>query len=639
MSKEVIQLQDIVSLWDASKFPTIVSKARTQCGSIENDIFNKCIAPYLPREEDIYSKFVAAESALNICYVCMDTDRKNEQELLDQCDSDDDEELCYMSFNKSSQAKTMYTQFTMNKFASCLRNNYLFDVGFQYPKQGLCSCPCSIKYQGKIWRDQNGLKYMDEKDKCEFKDGGTSSSLIQHLHKKADQGCFLHAVTLEYLKHLHSHLPVVKSIYHHQRSTKKKKSTTYIYSKQYLFSRLQYKMDRTMSSRQSPQLNLNSVRKRTDEDHNTSSKKLKTTLSYTNIDNVIEDNVSNQDRSGSKKLKNTLCNTNIDNVCEDNVPKQDRSSFKKFKTTLCNTNLDNGSEENVPKQNCNTSKKLKTALCNTNIDNVSVDNVPKVIKVSNTEPYKQVQTSTKETSISNIDNVSRSLPSSSSATVEVNTSCIEKSISKPILTTTLNEDSSSPGKELSITNIDNVSDSLTSSSPSTTPITVHSPNIKAVVSRPTKTYTFTTVTTSNVRFESNIKIVYRSNRNKHQSKSEKQNKRKREVLQSKMLEKKYFFGNPHEMNGMKAQVLDVATGTTPSEHPTPRILYGIIRCVPDRHYPWRIRLSTTEADIHVSNRLLLDIYTSPQEDPFPLWVGRAFFTDLSCANNTNKKKM
>ena len=555
MSKETIQLQDIVSLWDSSKFPTIVSKARTQCGSIEDDMWSKCIAPYLPREEDIYSKFVAAESALNICYVCMDTDRKNEQELLDQCDSDDDEESCYMSYNKSSQAKTMYTQFTMNKFASCLRNNYLFDVGFQYPKQGLCSCPCSIKYQGKIWRDQNGLKYMDEKDKCEFKDGGTSSSLIQHLHKKADQGCFLHAVTLEYLKHLHSHLPVVKSINHHKRSTKKKKYTSYIYSNQYTFSRLQYKMDRAMSSRQSPQLKFNSVRKRTDEDHNTSSKKLKTTLSYTNIDNVSE------------------------------------------------------------------------------------DNVPKVIKVSNTEPYKQVQTSTKEHSISNIDNVSGSLPSSTSATVEVNTSCIEKSISKKILTTTLNEDSSSPGKEMSITNIDNVSDSLTSSSPSTTPITVDSPNIKAVVLRPTKTYTFTTVTTSNVRFESNIKIVYRNNTNKQQSKSEKQNKRKREVLQSKMLENKYFFGNPHQMNGMKAQVLDVATGTSPSEHPTPRILYGIIRCVPDRHYPWRIRLSTTEADIHVSNRLLLDIYTRPQEDPFPLWVGRAFFTDLSCANNTNKKKM
>ena len=290
MSKETIQLQDIVSLWDSSKFPTIVSKARTQCGSIEDDMWSKCIAPYLPREEDIYSKFVAAESALNICYVCMDTDRKNEQELLDQCDSDDDEESCYMSFNKSSEAKTMYTQFTMNKFASCLRNNYLFDVGFQYPKQGLCSCPCSIKYQGKIWRDQNGLKYMDEKDKCEFKDGGTSSSLIQHLHKKADQGCFLHAVTLEYLKHLHSHLPVVKSINHHKRSTKKKKSTSYIYSNQYTFSRLQYKMDRAMSSRQSPQLKFNSVRKRTDEDHNTSSKKLKTTLSYTNIDNVSEDN-------------------------------------------------------------------------------------------------------------------------------------------------------------------------------------------------------------------------------------------------------------------------------------------------------------------------------------------------------------
>ena len=278
-------------------------------------------------------------------------------------------------------------------------------------------------------------------------------------------------------------------------------------------------------------------------------------------------------------------------------------------------------------------------MCNTNIDNVSEDNVPKVIKVSNTEPYKQVQTSTKEHSISNIDNVSGSLPSSTSATVEVNTSCIEKSISKKILTTTLNEDSSSPGKEMSITNIDNVSDSLTSSSPSTTPITVHSPNLKAVVSRPTKTYTFTTVTTSNVRFESNIKIVYRNNTNKQQSKSLKQNKRKKEVLQSKMLENKYFFGNPHQMNGMKAQVLDVATGTSPSEHPTPRILYGIIRCVPDRHYPWRIRLSTTEADIHVSNRLLLDIYTRPQQDPFPLWVGRAFFTDLSSSNNSNKKKM
>ena len=227
-----------------------------------------------------------------------------------------------------------------------------------------------------------------------------------------------------------------------------------------------------------------------------------------------------------------------------------------------------------------------------------------------------------------------------SATVEVNTSsCIEKSISKKILSTTLNEDSSSPGKEMSITNIDNVSDSLTSSSPSTTPITVDSPNIKAVVSRPTKTYTFTTVTTSNVRFESNIKIVYRNNTNKQQSKSLKQNKRKKEVLQSKMLENKYFFGNPHQMNGMKAQVLDVATGTSPSEHPTPRILYGIIRCVPDRHYPWRIRLSTTEADIHVSNRLLLDIYTRPQQDPFPLWVGRAFFTDLSSSNNSNMKKM
>ena len=128
-------------------------------------------------ETEIITKAKAdsALASLNFVYTCMDCDREEQQKLVDleAVYDDEDEDECYLNDDPyGAMSRTLscpYGKESFSIFASALRFNYLFDLGFQkfpdYANERICFCPCS-RYQD-LWRKQFNINYIDVNDVCD----------------------------------------------------------------------------------------------------------------------------------------------------------------------------------------------------------------------------------------------------------------------------------------------------------------------------------------------------------------------------------------------------------------------------------------------------------------------------------------
>ena len=601
----------------------------------------------------------------------MVTDRKTEQAELDEDayyeDSDDMSDEDYLGQNNSRIATAPYTLKSLNHFASSIRYNYLFDMGFNHSeatKKAICQCPCS-KYQ-KIWREQFGIKYVHERDQCTYHKMVPVENLVQHLNTIASKGGYFHTLTLEYLKQLH---PTVPRLFSHSypnqgrnnnqmnsKSTKKNKLYAY-------FLRLQqYKNDRLRSSNNHNQYN----------DHNSPSKRLK---NKNNSSSIVSSSVS--------KNNTTSTSSNTISVV---LPPTKKNSFsstdpitRKKDSLSCSTDLITNSSSEAKSNNSNSvvtsTKKKSSSTTNTIItstgDEAKANNSNSVVTstkkkssstTSNTinstggeakaNNSSSVVTSTKKKSTSYTLPMSKKKSLSSTnpiastgdeAKTNNSSSVVEKDTKRTSISNNLylksassknnNSNSVVSAASSSNNNINSFVSAASSSNNNNSNSVVSAAsssnnNSNSVVS--IRSYTWTTTRTNNIRHDGNITIVYRSNTKTNKTKSQRRNQSKKDVLFSNKNENQFFRFNPFRMSNKTLRILDIATGTEANKQPTkPMILFGVIRCTGCRRHPWKIRINHRCVDLLVNNDTIIDLYGRHlrNKNLFSLWIGRAKFTD------------